>query len=216
LAIISAKYLTQRLNTEKEMTKDKILKVALEEFSKYGYDAVSMNDLVKKLHVNKATIYYHYKDKRALYQAVVESLFMLILSNLKAAFSQKIPPEEALNVYIKTMVESIKKTPQIPSFALREIANFGNRLNENIVPHFEKELSYLNNALNQLDLKEEYKNINAYVFFSMINGTIFTFYAIQMSELSIGTNNDMKQNASKSLDHIASFISSVLLNSLCK
>lgn len=45
-------------------TRELILKVAEEEFSKLGYDAVSMNNLVKKLNINKATIYYHFLDFR--------------------------------------------------------------------------------------------------------------------------------------------------------
>ena len=56
------------------MTKENILQVAIQEFSLYGYDAVSMNNLASKLDVNKATIYYHYKDKKSLYQAVLTKL----------------------------------------------------------------------------------------------------------------------------------------------
>ena len=44
------------------LTRKKILKTATEEFSKFGYDAVSMNNLASKIDVNKATIYYHFKD----------------------------------------------------------------------------------------------------------------------------------------------------------
>lgn len=45
-------------------TSEKILKVAADEFARIGYDGLSMNSLVEKLEINKATVYYHFKDKK--------------------------------------------------------------------------------------------------------------------------------------------------------
>jgi len=63
--------------------KELILKVAEEEFCKYGFDAVSMNDLVKKLNINKATIYYHFKDKKSLYQTIIKIILKLFFKKKK-------------------------------------------------------------------------------------------------------------------------------------
>lgn len=53
-------------------TSEKILKVAADEFARIGYDGLSMNSLVEKLEINKATVYYHFKDKKALYKEVIK------------------------------------------------------------------------------------------------------------------------------------------------
>ena len=44
------------------MTKKRILDVATEEFATLGYSGLSMNKLAEKLKINKAMIYYYFKD----------------------------------------------------------------------------------------------------------------------------------------------------------
>ncbi len=44
--------------------KQAILEVAADLFAKYGYDAVSMNDIAKKLKITKPALYYHFKVRK--------------------------------------------------------------------------------------------------------------------------------------------------------
>lgn len=53
-----------------EKTKARILEVAQELFSIRGYDATSMDKIAKAANVNKALIYYHFKNKNDLVFAV--------------------------------------------------------------------------------------------------------------------------------------------------
>ena len=43
-------------------TKEKILKVSQELFAKNGFNGTSVNQIAKAANVNKALIYYHFKD----------------------------------------------------------------------------------------------------------------------------------------------------------
>lgn len=57
------------------MTKrDIILQAAIECFTNFGYEKTTMSDIGKRVGLNKASLYYHYKDKLALYNAVVEKI----------------------------------------------------------------------------------------------------------------------------------------------
>ncbi|MEF3280908.1 MAG: TolC family protein [Elusimicrobiota bacterium] len=47
----------------KKITREKIVETAVELFSQSGMDAVSMDDIAKKLGVTKPVIYYYFKDK---------------------------------------------------------------------------------------------------------------------------------------------------------
>lgn len=40
-------------------TKQKILKVSLELFSRYGYSAVSIRDICRQVQIKESTVYYH-------------------------------------------------------------------------------------------------------------------------------------------------------------
>ena len=51
-------------------TSEKILKTALELFSKRGYTAVSIRDICKEVGIKESTIYYHFKNK----QDILDSL----------------------------------------------------------------------------------------------------------------------------------------------
>ena len=47
--------------------KEKIIKVAIEEFAKNGYKAASTNNICKKAKVSKGLIYYYFKSKEEIY-----------------------------------------------------------------------------------------------------------------------------------------------------
>ncbi len=198
------------------MTKDKILDVASVEFSKYGYDAVSMNNLVKKIDINKATVYYHYKDKKTLYIEVIKSVVEAINEKTRLLFTQNLEGKEFFKAYIQIQVECIKDMPHTAALALREIANLGADIDDTVTPLFEEDLKYLQMALDKLDIKDSYKDLTLYAFHCLIVGTIFTFYSIQMSDLSVGTKDDLKKDADKSLNFISDFVSNIILDAICK
>lgn len=196
--------------------KEKILLIAEEEFSKYGFDAVSMNDLVKKLDMNKATIYYHYKDKKNLYHTIIKNAMEKSNKNINAIFIKDKENKELLRDYVSASVLTIKENPNIVPLSLRELANYGADIDEALIPLIEIEINYLQKVLDKFDLKEEYKNINTYAFYSFIIGTINSFYAIQMSALPLGNDKKLKQNSEKTLDFISEFITNIILNAIVK
>lgn len=196
-------------------TKEKILKVAQEEFATYGYDAVSMNNLVKKLEINKATIYYHFEDKKSLYYEVIRNAMDKLNSNIKEAFENK-DEEKLIKKYVNAYIQTLKDNPNIVPIALREIANYGANMDESFIPHVEEELKYLKIAIDELDLEEKYKHMNIYSLYSFINGTIKTFYAIQMSSLPLGADEELKQNSDKTLDYISKFVTNIIVDAIAK
>ena len=198
------------------MTKQRILETASEEFSKHGYDAVSMNDLVKILGINKATVYYHFKDKQSLYQEVLNSVVVDVLSNLQKDLKDAKDPKEKFKIYINSTIEKIKKQPFFVSLFMREMANFGSNMDESIVPLAERKVALLKGILKELPLKKEYQNIDEYAVFVMIHGTIHNFYAIQMGTLPFGGKAELKLNPSKTLDYIGEFISNMIISAICE
>ena len=61
-----------------DITKAKILETAERLFSEKGFDATSIDAISKSVGINKATIYYHFKDKNE----ILISLFEAILKEL--------------------------------------------------------------------------------------------------------------------------------------
>ncbi|WP_082397975.1 TetR/AcrR family transcriptional regulator [Methanobrevibacter arboriphilus] len=49
---------------EKITTKEKIFNVAIDLFSKKGYNQVSMREIATEVGIKEASIYYHYSKKK--------------------------------------------------------------------------------------------------------------------------------------------------------
>ncbi|MFC1725870.1 TetR/AcrR family transcriptional regulator [candidate division KSB1 bacterium] len=62
------------VKTDGKKTKEKILRVAEELFSKKGFDGTSVDRIAKTARVNKALIYYHFKDKNDIITSLFKSM----------------------------------------------------------------------------------------------------------------------------------------------
>ncbi|MDD2698752.1 MAG: TetR/AcrR family transcriptional regulator [Arcobacteraceae bacterium] len=198
------------------MTKENILNVATNEFTIYGYDAVSMNKLAAKLEVNKATIYYHFKDKQSLYQEVIKHLIISNQENIQNVLSSSLEPKEKFKAYIKEYIQAIKNKPQIVALSLREMANYGANVDEQIVPYIEQEIEYLRLAIVELPLKENYKSLDMYLLKSLVLGTINNYYAFQMSKFDFQGLSQFNKNSGEILDFTNDFLVDFILDAICE
>lgn len=96
--------LTNRLVKIKDMpkidgylTKEKILEVAEKLFSEVGYDAASIGTISKLAGINKATIYYHFKDKR--------SILHCLYSNMIEQMKNRLRPIDESNIDLKSKIK---------------------------------------------------------------------------------------------------------------
>lgn len=120
-----------------DLTRQRILMIAEKLFSEKGFDATSVDSIAKKAKVNKALIYYHFKDKNdiisSLFQNIIKELSQRIGSSIedfhkksKLTIEEKIRREiillankkEILSVLLMEGLKSKNK-----NFQLFEVAN---------------------------------------------------------------------------------------------
>lgn len=70
---------------ERVNTKENIEDIALRLFSKRGYHAVSIRDICKEVGIKESTIYYYFKNKRAIMDSVLSKI-NLIVEKMKCQF----------------------------------------------------------------------------------------------------------------------------------
>ena len=74
-----------------------------------GYAATGTPEVVEQAGVTRGALYHHFKDKQALFQAVVAAEAAQIAKEIEAKSSQEMPPVEALiqgaNAYFEAMRE---------------------------------------------------------------------------------------------------------------
>src|ERR1051326_539698 len=84
-----------------EQSRAAILHAAVKEFSQEGVAGARTDAIARSAGVNKALLYYYFKDKEALYNAVLDQVFSGLRSAIHEALAQELPPREKLKNYVQ-------------------------------------------------------------------------------------------------------------------
>ena len=91
-----------RVVKDAEERKNEILDAAEELFSTKGFESTSMNDIQNEIGIARGTLYYHFKSKEEILDAIIERVTSRMTLNAKAVAGDKsIPVIERL---IKTVL----------------------------------------------------------------------------------------------------------------
>ena len=84
-------------------TSDKILDAAEDLFAEKGYSATSLGDVADKVGIRSPSLYNHFKNKEALYKAVLNRLLDSFTSPLEELTSSPITQQRVLD-WLETIV----------------------------------------------------------------------------------------------------------------
>ncbi len=74
-----------------EESRAAILDAAVREFSREGVAGARTDAIARAARVNKALLYYYFKDKEALYNAVLDQVFGGLLAAIEEVLSRDLP-----------------------------------------------------------------------------------------------------------------------------
>lgn len=131
----------------KTKVREKIIDVARAVFAKYGYKKTTMDDIAIGAQKGKSSIYYYFKSKEEIYEAVVETESRLLFDDILRKIDQPIPAKEKFRLYVFTRLNKI-----------RELTNFYDVIENNFIrsldfieslqqKYHKKEISILQNIL---------------------------------------------------------------------
>jgi len=158
----------------KNSKRDIILERAVEHFSKNGYELTSLENIAKECGITKPAIYYHFKDKAALYQDVICSQFSKLAVNIEknTCFGDA---EEKLDMYIKTFGEFLISNPTFNAIFAREIANGGDLLSAKCLEFLSRTLLRLIDILDEGKKQEIFEDENPFMIQMMIVSTLTSY-----------------------------------------
>ncbi len=110
-----------------------ILRAAVREFSDQGLSGARTDAIARAAKVNKALLYYYFRDKETLYRSVLDEVFSGLLEEVQRALSQKLPPGKKLLGYVGTHFDYIATHPVYARIVQGEMM----RLKTGKSPHFE-------------------------------------------------------------------------------
>lgn len=112
------------------MSKDdfsqKIVSVAAEVFNRFGYKKTTMDEIAAELGKGKSSIYYYFKSKEEIFQAVVEKEANILRAEVRKSFENVNDPKEQIKNYVLTRMSAFKR-----------VINFNNAMKDDILLHLD-------------------------------------------------------------------------------
>ena len=126
-----------------------ILDVAAKHFSKAGFSSASLEEIASEVGITKPAIYYHFKDKSALYEAVLLKHLEPLANRVEEAVSLKTDIEDKLVAYIESFGEFLKERSYFAAVLTHEFADNGENLPESVAVQLAKMLGILTSIINE-------------------------------------------------------------------
>jgi TetR/AcrR family transcriptional regulator len=100
-----------------------ILQAAVQEFSREGVAGARTDAIARAARVNKALLYYYFKDKDALYGAVLDQVFGGLTVCINQALARDLPPREKILAYAGAHFDYIASHPLYPRIVQGEMSH---------------------------------------------------------------------------------------------
>lgn len=114
-----------RRNAHTIATPERILRAAVTEFGRVGYESARLEDIAKRAGIQRPAVLYHYPSKKKLYEAVGQRIFEELTQLMLGAFSLGGDIEERLTHVVRLLNEHFEKRPALARIFLREVASQG-------------------------------------------------------------------------------------------
>ncbi|HVO62376.1 MAG TPA: TetR/AcrR family transcriptional regulator [Terriglobales bacterium] len=116
-----------RLGTrnQPEETRNAILHAAVKEFAAHGIDGGRTDAIARVARVNKALLYYYFKDKETLYGAALDYAFAEQAQTMLRVLERDLPPRQKILTYVGEYFDFIAQHPLNRNLAQREMMRAG-------------------------------------------------------------------------------------------
>ncbi len=106
---------------KKDANRETILKIAQDIFSKYGYKKTTLDDIANAVRKGKSSLYYYFKSKEDLFQAVIMREVEILARELDKVINRNTEPVDKLRDYMLTKINTF-----------RNLANFYHALENDV------------------------------------------------------------------------------------
>jgi len=106
--------------TKDEILKEKILYGADKLFQKHGLNKTTMEDIAREAGKGKSTLYYYFKSKEEIFDAIIQNEKSKFFDILLAAVDQASTAQEKLTAFIATRFERLKEWANLYNVMVQE------------------------------------------------------------------------------------------------
>jgi TetR/AcrR family transcriptional regulator len=198
-----------------EESRAAILEAAAREFGEYGVAGARTDAIAREARVNKALLYYYFKDKETLYGAVLDQAFSGLKNAVFAVLDSGLPPSEKMMAYVGAYFDFIASNALYPRLMQREMM----RAREGQSSHLEKVIkNYIqpifvrvSEVMREGVAKGEFRPVNPSHFIPSIVGIIvFYFSSAPVMQKIVGFNPLTPERIAERRAAVLDFISAAL------
>jgi AcrR family transcriptional regulator len=178
-----------------EASKQLIITNAIELFSQKGYASASMDELGERCGLNKAMVFYYFKNKKGLYEAVMREVLIEIQQTIVKENKRHSTPEKELEGFIRTYAKFAYEHTYLPSLLLKELSDSGAVVPELLFSSMRQLFALFSDILKRGEEKGSFDNTIPMIVYFMILGTInlmittkpLRIKASQMEDIDVDT-----------------------------
>jgi TetR/AcrR family transcriptional regulator len=198
-----------------EESRAAILQAAAQEFAEHGIAGARTDAIAREAKVNKALLYYYFKDKETLYGAVLDNAFAGLKTTVFRVLDGDLPPREKMMAYAGAYFDFIASNQLYPRLMQREMM----RARDGQSPHIDKVVkNYLQPIFGKVSelirkgsADGEFRQVNpAHFVPSMVAMIVFYFSSAPMLQKIVGFNPLTPDRIAERRAAVLDFISAAL------
>ncbi len=97
------------MTSGQDSVRNAILKSARDLFSRFGYRKTTMEDIAQALRKGKSSLYYYFKNKEEIFQAVIELESELLERRLRDVVASEYSPRQKFHDYVIVRMETLRE-----------------------------------------------------------------------------------------------------------
>jgi AcrR family transcriptional regulator len=110
-----------KAQTKEEQLRAQVLEAARQLFQQYGLQKVTMEDVARAIGKGKSTLYYYYKSKEEIFDAVVDHEIRDVQNQLRRALEQADTAAAKLETFVLTKLRVLRKKAALYTLLHQEI-----------------------------------------------------------------------------------------------
>ena len=198
-----------------EESRAAILRAAAKEFAEHGTAGARTDAIARAAGVNKALLYYYFKDKETLYLAVLEDAFSGLKKTVFRVLDGNLPPREKMLAYVGAYFDFIASNQLYPRLMQREMmrAREGqSQIIDKIVKNYIQPIFGRVSELLRKGIAEgEFRPVNpAHFVPSMVAMIVFYFSSAPVMQKIVGFNPLSPERIAERRAAVLDFVSAAL------
>jgi len=198
-----------------------ILQAAAKEFSEHGIAGARTDAIARAAKVNKALLYYYFKDKETLYGAVLDNAFLGMKAQVLQALDSNLPPREKIMAYAGAYFDFIASNQMYPRLMQREMMRAREGHSEHIdrlvKTYFQPIYRRVGELLHKGIAEGEFRRVDPVHFVpSMVAMIVFYFSSAPVMQRITGFNPLTPERIAERRAAVLDFISAALFQPASK